>query len=111
MTEKWLNIAKKRFGPEDKEIGNWHGRFDNKGGRIVLSNEKLLFIEDQGLIHRTVKLLLEIPYRKMSKINTEKHNQLTITDTGGKKHRITSKYLSYFEKKLKNLMKHSESKA
>lgn len=111
MTDKWLDIAKKRMRPGDAKIGSWAGVFNHMEGHIVLSNETFLFIEDQGLINRTVKLLLDLPYRKMSKINTEKHGRLTITDTDGENYRITSEYLSYFEKKLKNLMKHQESKA
>lgn len=106
ISEKWSDMAKKRLDPEDQVQKTWFGKIDGKGGILLLSNKKLLFVEEKGFMRTTYSLALEIPYEKIEKTTVEGRYQLAFTEVGGRRHNFTSSVvpISTIERSLKDLI-------
>ena len=99
-------MAKNRLDPGDQIQISFSARCDGKNGFLTLSNKKLFFVEEKGLLRKTYSLVLEIPYEKVGEITFES-GQLTLTDSEGKRRNITPIEVSTstIESSLKDLIK------
>lgn len=104
MSEKWLDVVKGSLEAGDEKQYIWEGQYDKKNGYIVLSKKKVLFVEEHGLLHKTATLILDDPYKNISKIEIGK-NQLELVDTNGAKHIFKTEYYSLIKTKLEDLRK------
>lgn len=102
---KLSDLAKDRLDPEDQVQRTYRGRWDGTGGVLLLSNRRLLFVHEEGVLRKTYTLVMDIPYEKVGKFAIEGRYQLAITDVGGRKHIFTSALRSsIIEKSLKDLI-------
>jgi hypothetical protein len=108
VTEKWFELARKSLEKGDEEQYSWPGTYNNKSGHVVLSKEKLLFVEERGFIHTSADLLLEISYDKINTIRTEAKSQLEITTVDGMKRSIATEFPHKVKSHLEQLMKQAK---
>jgi hypothetical protein len=102
---KWYDVAEKNLEAGDEIVSNWSGQYNEHDGHIVFSKEKILFVEEKGFINRTADVLLEIPYEKIAKINTDDVSQLVLTKSDGKNYSIETRFLSNVKEALQDLTK------
>lgn len=77
MSAKWLELVKKKLDPEDKLQVEYLGRFDGKSGWLSMSNKKLIFVEEKGLLFRTYEFAQEISYEKIKDITLKRKRNST----------------------------------
>ena len=101
----WFDLAQNKLDRGDQIQKSYFVKFDGKKGYLMMSNKKLLFVEEKGSLRKTYSLVLEIPYKKVSEVTVER-NQLVFGDGGGKNHNIKpiEVYASKIESNLKDLM-------
>jgi hypothetical protein len=76
--------------PGDKIQKSYSGELDDVSGYLIMSNEKLLFIHEEGFLHKTEELTLDLPYKNIDKISRLSKFGLDISEVGGKKHHFWS---------------------
>ena len=100
------DIAKKALESEDTIEKTFEGRMDGKGGYLVMSNKKLMFVREEGFLRKSYNVALEIPYEKIGKISVEQDG-MNLVDTEGKRNVFKPFYLtsiSVIEKSLQSLI-------
>jgi hypothetical protein len=85
----WLDVVLDRIGSEDEDKLNYPAHYDGKSGYLVLSQRRLLFVEERGFIHKTDTVILDVPYEKITRITVE-DGTLVFTEVDGVRHYITS---------------------
>ena len=101
MAEKWFNKAIHNLEGDDIVQSSWPGTYNGKHGYIVLSKERLLFVEEHGLLHHTSHVILNLPYKHITNC-TMKPYQLELATTDGRNQCITSPYLSQLKVNLES---------
>lgn len=98
---KWYDIAEKALDQEDKILKSYPGRLDGSSGYLMISMKKILFVHEEGFLHKTYDLALEMPIDKILISHKGKY-ELDITDNEGKRHqfRTTDIPVSIIEKSL-----------
>ena len=89
MKISYLDFVKTRLDPKDQLQKNFPASYDGKSGSLTLSNRKILFIEEKGLMRKTYNVALEIPYEKVGEITSDGRYKLLLTELEGKKHNFT----------------------
>jgi len=101
---EWINLAKTRLSSEDSIERNFYASFGRTAGILVMSKEKLLFLEEKGFLKKTHNLLLELPFGKIREIAVV-GTGLKITDSEGKGYVFTTQLdASMVEEHLRGLM-------
>jgi hypothetical protein len=83
---KWYEFAEKNLEPGDKIEKTYPGKLDEENGYIIMSNDKLMFIHEEGLFRKNYELILDLPYEEIGKISCEGKHELDFTDVKGNKH-------------------------
>lgn len=83
---KWYDLAEKRLEREDEIQKSYPGKFDGERGFLMLSNEKLLFVKEEGFLRKNYELIQEMPYEKIGKIIHDDRNTMELTDVEGTKY-------------------------
>ena len=98
-------MAEKVLDHEDRIQKTYPGNFDGKNGYLMMSNQKLVFVNEEGFIRKTYGLILDLPYGKIGKINPKGKYELEITDVDGVKYSFKFEEFntSLIEKSLKEL--------
>jgi len=89
MSAEWTDIVKNKLENKDKMQKSYYIKHNGISGFLVLSKNKLLFIEEKGFLRKKYTLALEIPYNKIGNITVENSTRLSISEDG-KKHSFTS---------------------
>jgi len=66
---KWSDYARSILGSEDDIQKSYPVQFKDKRGWLVMSNRKLLFLEEEGFISLKYNKALELPYSYIAKVN------------------------------------------
>ena len=105
ISSRRLEIARERLEPGDEVRKSYSGRLDNKGGMLMFSNSKLVFVEEKGFLSKTYNVLLDLPYEKVRECTVVERHRLRITDSEDKQHELISDIsTSTVDKALKELM-------
>ena len=105
MSSKVLEIASGSLDPNDKVSKSYPGKFERKNGTLVLSNMRLLFINEEGFLKKSYTTTLNLPYKEVKKI-VGKGSRLELTDAKDKVYVLLSGIsASIVEKALRELMK------
>ena len=104
MVEKWLDIVKGSLEAGDEMQYHWDVQYDKKNGYLVLSKKKVLFVEEHGLLHKTATLILDDPYKNISKTEIVR-NQLELIDADGARRIFNTNYSLIIQTKLEDLRK------
>jgi hypothetical protein len=105
MSSKWREIAEKVLEHEDRIQKTYPGKLDGKNGYLMMSNRKLLFVRQEGFMHKTYDITMDLPYKKIGKINPNGKYELEITDVDSVKHSFKTEELNItiVEKSLEEL--------
>ncbi|MDH5201622.1 MAG: hypothetical protein OEW93_12095 [Candidatus Bathyarchaeota archaeon] len=79
-------MAEKRLGPEDEIKTSWAGELDGKNGFLMMSNKKLLFMQESGFLSKKYDFPLDLPYDRIREIKPESRNKLVLADAEDRKH-------------------------
>jgi hypothetical protein len=74
--EKWLEAALDRLDPDDVDERNYFVRCDGKRGYLVLSQRKLIFVEEKGFLKKTYNVILDLPYEHIDRVAGESYYTL-----------------------------------
>jgi len=102
---KWTELAKEILGSEDEIQRSYTVNLNDKSGYLIMSNRKLLFLEEKGFIRVKYSKALELPYYHISKVNvTPKF--MVIIDNNKKEYNFTDTGvdLKKIMKELQNLI-------
>jgi len=102
VVEKWRELAEKNLETGDRVQSAWPAQHNRQGGYIVLSDRKLLFVAEKGLLSKTVSLELTLPYQKIGKTEIET-GSLIFTEVTGSKHAVQTVYLHAVKEKMDEL--------
>ncbi len=102
MAPKWYEEAKKRLEADDNIQKNYEGYLDEKFGYLVISNKKVMFVREKGLLRKTVMFDLDLPYEEIDKIGPMGDRVFNITEKSGKRHVFRTDVLRV--KKIENLL-------
>ena len=86
MAPKWFEFAKENIDKEDEIKRSFPGKLDGESGHLIMSKKKLLFIHEEGFLHKKFDVALELPYDKIGKVWHEGEYELDLTEKDGKKH-------------------------
>ena len=78
-------MAAKRLEPPDKVQKSYRVGYNGSQGFIVLTNRKLMVMEEKGFFRTSYNVVLEIPYTKVKEVAVEGTHRLAITDTEDRK--------------------------
>ncbi len=105
ISSRRLEIVKERLEPEDEVQRSYTGRLDRRGGMLMASNRKLIFIEEKGFISKTHTVVLDMPYESVGEITAIDRNKLRLIDSEGGTHEFDSDVSAKLvDKALKELM-------
>ncbi len=100
-----MDFARNRLEQGDQVQKTYMTRLEGKYGHLVLSNRKLLFIEEKGLVRKTYSLVWETPYDKIEDIRSVDNHTLELTEAGGQKRVFKSDIaVSNIEESIRQLM-------
>jgi hypothetical protein len=111
VAEKWFDVATQNLNDNDTIESSWDGTYDGKSGHIVLSKERLLFVEEEEFslnfararVMTPPTVLLDIPYDQIAKI-TENDEQLILTQNDDRHYSIKTPYPIKARRILKELL-------
>ena len=87
---KWLDIAEKKIEQGDLIEKSYEGELDGKWGHLLLSKKKILFVREEGIIHKSYNLDLDLPYDKIGMISHKGRFKLEVIEGKGKKYDFKS---------------------
>jgi hypothetical protein len=103
---KWFDVALQHLAPEDKDEYNYPVRCDGKQGYLVLSQRKVLFLEEKGFISKHYDVILDIPYEHIDEITVKGHALFITEKITWSRHNIISSFdfpISTIENTLREL--------
>ena len=103
MSSKISEIVKS-VDPNDEVLKTYPGELERKYGTLVLSNTRLLFIEEEGFLKKSYTTTLNHFYREVKNI-VRKGQYLELTDVNDKVHVFKSEVPApIVEKSLRELI-------
>lgn len=100
-----MDKARERLEPGDEVKKSYSGRLDNRGGMLIGSNSKLIFVEEKGFLSKTYDVVLDLPYENVKECALVDRYKLRIADSEGRKHEFVSDIsASMVDNALKELM-------
>ncbi len=79
---KWSDLAEEILGSEDEIQRSYEVKLNGKWGYLIMSNRKLLFLEEEGFIRLKYSKALELPYSYIFEIDVAP-NSMVILDGDG----------------------------
>jgi len=79
-------IAEKSMSRGDHVRKTYMGRLDGDYGYLVMSDEKLLFVKEEGFIRKSRSVVLNLPYDQVEGMKPESRFELSITGRDGTRH-------------------------
>ena len=80
----------KNLEPGDEIRRTYAGKLDGNGGYLCLSNNKLLFVHEEGFLRKTYDLTLNLPYDKIDDVSREGRYNLKIKEKEGREHKLVA---------------------
>lgn len=85
-----LDSVRDTLEAEDQVKKNYRTLYNGKEAFLILSNKKLLVMGEQGFFKKSYNVILEVPYKKIEKMEVVASHRLELTDTDGITHTIAS---------------------
>ena len=107
MAPKWYDYATRSLKKAEKIEKNFPGRLDDEYGHLMISNEKLFFVKEEGFLTKKYSVTLNLPFENIESIHHEDRYVLKIIDKSGKVHDFrTEASASVVDKSLNEIIKH-----
>ena len=85
MAPKWYKFGEKNLQKGDHIEKNYDGRLDGDYGHLMMSDSKLLFVKEEGVLRKKYTVTLNLPYEKIEEIKPVGKYNLRITEKSGNK--------------------------
>lgn len=86
---KLLDTAQEHLDAHNTILQTYRGVTDNTEGIIILSKNKLLFLQENGWLNKRYKAIIDLPYTQLTKITVDVSHKLSIATTTDQHHIIT----------------------
>lgn len=73
-----LDSVKKELEPTDQVQNQYRALYNRKEGFLVLTNNRLVFLQQRGFFRASYLMTLEIPYEKINKVTTTASHALEL---------------------------------
>ena len=84
-----VDLVKKELDPTDQVQHQYRALYDRKEGSLVLTNNRLIFLEQRGFFSASYHITLEIPYEKINTVTATASHALEL-EIEDKKYHFTS---------------------
>lgn len=105
---KVFEVVTKRLEPPDKVQKSYRVGYNGAQGFIVLTNRKVMVVEEKGFFRTSYDVVMEMPYTEIKEVAVEGTHRLAITDTEDRTQIFVSfakVTASIIEENLKDLMR------
>jgi hypothetical protein len=108
MKPKWYEFGEKSISKEDEIKKNYAGKLNGNYGHLMMSNEKLLFVKEEGLLRKKYAVILNLPYENIEEVKTKDKYDLQITGESGDSYEFYTDDLpvSIVDESVRKLMRH-----
>lgn len=97
LGDKWSDAVTHALKDGDTVDSMWPGTYDGAFGHIILSQERLLFVEEHGFHDQIAQIILNLPYNIIRNAVFQSDQQLILTSMDGERRYIASPHLSLFK--------------
>jgi hypothetical protein len=84
MPQNWYIEAEKALEPGDTIQKSYSGRLDKNSGYLVISKNRLIFVNVKGFISKTYSIIMNLSIDKISEIKPLEWHELEISSNGNK---------------------------
>lgn len=111
MSLSWKNEVEKYIGVDDKIQEACEGQLHGETGQLVLTRRRILFVKEEGLLRKKVKIPFELPYARIKRVEAEGQHKLLVSDINELKHSFISMETPApkIEARLKKYMKRPQT--
>jgi hypothetical protein len=106
VAPKWYDYALKSLNKDEKIEKNFPGKLDDEYGHLMMSNEKLFFVKEEGFFTKKYSVTLNLPFNDIQDVHNDKKFILKIIDKSGNEHdfRVDGTSASVVEKSFKAII-------
>jgi hypothetical protein len=105
MAPKWYEYAQKQLKKDEHIQKNFEGRLNKDFGYLFLTENRLLFVKQEGFLRKRYEVTLDLPKEEVEEIKQVESYQMEILETGGEKHVFESDIgVSSIEKNINELL-------
>jgi uncharacterized protein YfaS (alpha-2-macroglobulin family) len=88
--EKWHEVVEKKLASGDEMLKEYPGKLDGEEGHLAVSKERVVFVTEKGFLSKTYNVTLDIPHRRIGKIERTKNYEVELTDDEGTIHKFST---------------------
>jgi hypothetical protein len=87
----WTDMALTEFAQKSLQRGDqvrktYSGKMDGNYGHLMISDQKLLFIKEEGFLRKSRNVVLNLPFEKVGDVKPASKYELNIVESEGGKH-------------------------
>ena len=90
MAPKWYEYVEKRLKPEEQIDKNFEGRLDGDFGYLFITNQRLLFLKQEGFLRKSYEITLDLPKGNVESVEPTGKFELEVIESGGASHKFES---------------------
>jgi len=79
-------FAQKSLQRGDQLRKTYSGRLDGSYGHLMISDQKILFVKEEGFIRKNRSVALNLPFEKVGEVTPAGRYELNIVESDGGKH-------------------------
>jgi hypothetical protein len=83
MSRKWFEMAQSLLDEGDEIRKSYDGKIDGKYGWLIISDKKVMFLNESGFISKSYSVVFEILRENIKDITQKGAYELIITDVSG----------------------------
>src|SRR4030042_1797497 len=100
-------FAQKSLQRDDKVRKTYSGKMDGRYGHLMISEQKLLFVKEEGFIRKNRSVALNLLFEKVGEIKPTSRYELNIVESDGSKHSfvVDNIPITVVEKSIREMLK------
>jgi hypothetical protein len=100
-------FAQKNLQRGDQLRRTYSGRMDGSYGHLMISDQKILFVKEEGFIRKTRSVALDLPLERVGEVKPAGRYELNIAESDGGKHSfvVDNIPITVVEKSVKEALK------
>ncbi|OGD48829.1 hypothetical protein A3K69_05130 [Candidatus Bathyarchaeota archaeon RBG_16_57_9] len=100
-------FAQKSLQRDDKVRKTYSGKMDGSYGHLMISEQKLLFVKEEGFIRKNRSVTLNLLFEKVGEIKPTSRYELNIVESDGSKHSfvVDNIPITVVEKSIREMLK------
>jgi hypothetical protein len=86
MAKKWYEMAQRSLDEGDEIIKSHTGVLDHQHGHLIMSERRILFMEEEGTFRKKYRVTLDLPYERLAKVTHINNSEIDLVDDEGNEH-------------------------